>query len=108
MSHVEVSPKSYQIRFYDENGDYASSMQMHIEGDRGIIHSLAGHGFYKIIEQHIHKAFALTGTTVWHANIQDWHVEVMREKLGHVLDIHVIGRGEISGYAMNWIEARLK
>ena len=108
MSHIEVSPKSFQIRFYNEKGDYSSSMQMHVEGDRGVIHSLAGAGFYEIMQLHIPEILERTGTKVWHASLQDWHVDVMRKKLGHILDIQVVDQGEISGYAMKWVEMRLK
>lgn len=80
-----------------------SSLQVARMGDNGMIDSLMGAGFYRLMETLGLKPFHEMGVTYVYAAVTDLHLDLLRERMP-LIDVTVIRPTLVDGILMNWVE----
>lgn len=80
-----------------------SSFQVMRVGDRGMVHSLMGPGFYKLLEGCGLDPFKALGLTSVYAAVSSAHLVLMRTMLQSRVRIEQHGECLIEGHVFNWV-----
>lgn len=80
-----------------------SSLQVARMGDNGMIDSLMGAGFYKLMESVGLKPFHEMGISHVYAAVTDMHLDLLRERMP-LVDVRYLRPTIVDGIAMNWVE----
>lgn len=95
---VEIEAKQYQVRFYDgHQNDYAAACSLFKDGERAIIYSMVGPGFYRQFAELAERLLRELGVTVVQVHVTQAHARLMQRTLGRHLRIeaepaHAAGR----------------
>lgn len=81
----------------------SSSLQVMRVGDRGMIHSLLGAGFYALLAESGLKPFRDLGLRYIYAAISDSHLALMRRRLPAGIVLEVEGDCSIDGHSLRWV-----
>ncbi len=81
----------------------SSSLQVMRVGDRGMIHSLLGAGFYALLAESGLKPFRDLGLRYIYAAISDSHLALMRRRLPAGIVLKVEGDCSIDGHSLRWV-----
>ena len=93
------------ILMFDREGTInpSSSLQVMRVGDRGMIHSLLGAGFYALLAESGLKPFRDLGLRYVYAAISDAHLALMRRRLPAGIALEIEGDCSIDGHALRWV-----
>lgn len=80
-----------------------SSLQVMQVGDRGMIHTLMGPGFYKLLEVCGLAPFEELGLHYVYAAVSDPHLSLMRTMLRNRVDVEPQGLCLIEDHYFNWV-----
>lgn len=87
-ARIEIEAKQYQIRFYDTHADdYTAACSLFKEGERAILYSMVGPGFYRQFAGLAEQLLRELGITVVQAHVTRAHARLLRRVLGKRLHI---------------------
>lgn len=105
MKWFEVSPKTYQVRFYDKEPDkYVASFQLFVDGNRGFLYSLMGNNFYESFADQILKVMKNCHLKSIEASVSEAHYNFIKKSLSQWCDVTVVGPAVVSSRDMVWIK----
>ena len=108
MPRYEISPKLFQVRFYDRHPDkYSACFQMFVDGERGFIYSLIGDGFYLMFPPMLPGIMKDCGVTSIEASTAKTHYEYMKKKLANIATVEIVGNTIVANRDMVWIKIML-
>lgn len=109
VSHLEVSPKSYHVRFYHKHPDrYCASVMLHIDGDKGFAYSLQGKRFYELFAIHYKELFERCGIRSIEAYMTEEHSAHFIKATSEFLTVKVTEKGTCAGRPMHWMCIKMK
>lgn len=90
---------------FDRDGTInpSSSLQVMRVGDRGMVHSLLGAGFYALLAESGLRPFKSLGLRYVYAAISDSHLALMRRRLPAGIVLDVVGDCSIDGHVLRWV-----
>ena len=104
MRYTILEREKTMLLFDRENTiNPSSSLQIMQVGDRGMVHSLNGPGFYKLLEGGGLRPFEEMGLRSVYAAVSNPHLSLMRTMLHHRVEIDVQGECLIDRHALNWV-----
>lgn len=80
-----------------------SSLQISLMGDRAVIDSLMGAGFYRLMGEVGIKPFQEMGIAHVYAAVTDVHLRLLCERMP-LVHVERIGPITVDGIPMNWVE----
>ena len=100
-----ILDRESSILMFDRIGTInpSSSLQVMRVGDRGMIHSLPGAGFYALLAESGLKPFRELGLRYIYAAISDSHLALMRRRLPAGIVLEVEGDCSIDGHSLRWV-----
>lgn len=108
MKWFEISPKLFQVRFYDEHPDkYEASFQIYVESDRGILYSLNGFNFYERFSYMLADIMQNLKITQIEATVARPHFRAIKNYL-KTYDVEIIEHVENANREMVWISIKQK
>lgn len=110
-SHFEVLPREYSIMVYGQHpSDYIASCQIMVCGDRGVIHSATGAGWYRHWAQPgaVDRLLAATGVKTLEGYATEAHARLMRHALRHVAQVSIGAIGKMAGRTMVYVTVESK
>jgi len=105
--HVEIDPRQYSVRVYENEGDinYTASCQVFVYGDVGLMYSINGRDFYRAFSQGIEK-LREKGLKTLEGYVSDAHVKLLKRVLKE--RVSVPKRGMMAGREMPWVVVNLE
>lgn len=107
MRYVALTRRVSLLVFDDlrpDSANYPSACQLTVNGEYGMVDTLVGPGFYKLMASDAWAPFKAQGLRVIYATISAAHLRLMRRAIGHLVDITQIGTNSIDGHAMPWVQ----
>ena len=104
--YYKILERESTVLLFSRDGDLnpTSSFQIMRVGDRAMIHSLIGEGFYKILSDIGIKPFLDMGVRHVYAAVSPAHYRLMRNKVSSGIVITLEGDCFIDGHKFKWIK----
>lgn len=102
---LEASPRHYSLRIYAEHPtDYVASCQVLRYGDRAIMYSIIGSGFYAAAGLILEWA-ADQGFRMLEGYVSPAHARLLRRIAAQTFGwtLHVQGSGRFDGHELTWV-----
>lgn len=101
----KILDRESTVLLFPKDGDLnpTSSFQVMRVGDRGMIHSLLGGGFYDLLSQEGLAPFRDMGVKYVYAAVSPAHLRLMRKGMPKTIAIEEQGMCEINGHMLHWI-----
>lgn len=105
-SHFEVLPRQFSVMVYGSHPtDYVASCQVAVSGDRGMMHSISGAGWFKHWEQpgEVDRLLTALGVRTLEGYATAAHARLMARALRHVAKVSISTPGNMAGRSMLWV-----
>lgn len=88
-----------------DSPNYSASCQITINGDRALVDSLNGVGFYQLFNEHGITPFTSLGIRTLYMAVSAAHLRLIRRALrAHPVVINVTGKSHIGQLTLEWVE----
>ncbi len=107
---MEVTPKVYAVRFYDGSSEnrYCASLQVMVDGDVGIIHTLNGRMFFSLDGSLLCDIFEKCQVNILYAHMEKTTALLLARSIKGYGELKIVGKKTLAGRELHFVSIKKK